>query len=138
MSQIKLSEINSEEKYTGYLWFSNEDKPQLFENDSLSEIPSETGNPFIVEGHLISENGRYSVMLRHDGVKTQVYRYNWSEFENREVYMVDEPVCYLMKGGENGRKVCFRRVWKAEIDDPENPEFKVFKPLFIGFTGFSN
>lgn len=138
MSQIKLSDINPEEKFTGYLWFSNEEKPRLFEGENLIEMPSESDNPFIVEGHLISENEEYSVMLRHDGAETRVFRYDWNDFENREAYKVDEPVCYLMKGGDDGRKVCFSRVWKAEADDPGMPEYKVLKPLFIGFKGFSN
>lgn len=64
--------------YTGYLWYSNDTKPQIFINEPYpgGDIP-EDGNPFIVEGFLF--DGQKSMSIKYaDG------KYHYKVFDVRK------------------------------------------------------
>ncbi len=41
-------------KYQGYLWYSDEKEPRVFNNEEFELEMAENTNPFIVEGHLFN------------------------------------------------------------------------------------
>ena len=54
-------------KYKGYLWYSNEKEPKVFDgNEMVPEINlDEKENPFIIEGNLWDADNLMSIMIRY-------------------------------------------------------------------------
>jgi len=60
----KLTEIDPEQKYEGYLWWSNATRPEVYQNQQLSEWPEEKSNPFIIDGQLYDKSNNKSYSIR--------------------------------------------------------------------------
>ncbi len=58
--KINLSEIDQQQTYSGYIWYSDESKPVLLNNSTF--VPNfKQGIRFIVEGHLVAQNTSYQI-----------------------------------------------------------------------------
>jgi len=136
-NKISLVKIPTDIKYEGYLWWSDQENPEVFKSENLkSKIhelwPSETHNPFIIEGNLWDSIDETSFLIRFIDGKYLVY-----EFKIKDI----DPKCtteleYLPNRMPTDIKnLKFKEVWTAQ-PDPFCEGFEVLKPAFIAFVGF--
>ena len=130
-------------KYEGYLWYSNEKKPMVF--DGSEPVPEmnldEEKNPFIIEGNLWDEDGRNSIMIRYVDGEYIVRRTKVKEEElsraYSQAYESGSPTLkkYLAHRIEGVKCLCFLQYWQAEPDDMCE-KMCVLRPSKLVFIGF--
>ena len=133
-------------KYEGYLWYSNEKKPMVF--DGSEPVPEmnldEEKNPFIIEGNLWDEDGRNSIMIRYvDGeyivrrTKVKEEELKASSRASSQAYESGSPTLkkYLAHRIEGVKCLCFLQYWQAE-SDKMCEGMQVLRPLKLVFIGF--
>ncbi len=113
-------------KYTGYLWYSNETKPRVLNNEEFELVIEDTKNPFIVEGQLC--NGCKSISIKYVDGKYIVKPYTLSEYKDADV---EE---YVPNRMDKVEKLLFKRAWKAESDEL-CCDMKVLQPKELVFVG---
>lgn len=140
--QTKISlnekEIPLNKSYEGYLWWSNADKPEVFKNELLKSVhklwPTDTDNPFIIEGNLWCKADHISYLIRFIDGKHLVYKFDLSQRIPREQLTFHN---YLPNGVGGVRKLRFIEVWSPQ-PDPLCEGFEVLKPTIIAFVGFKS
>ena len=133
-------------KYEGYLWYSNEKKPMVF--DGSEPVPEmnldEEKNPFIIEGNLWDEDGRNSIMIRYvDGeyivrrTKVKEEELKASSRASSKAYESGSPTLkkYLAHRIEGVKCLCFLQYWQAE-SDKMCEGMQVLRPSKLVFIGF--
>lgn len=96
-------------KYTGYLWYSDQKKPEIIYGDKDFGLEiSDAENPFIIEGQLC--DGKNSISIKFVDGKYIVKTYTLSDYEDVKA---DEYVANRM---DNVEKLLFKRVWKPKED----------------------
>lgn len=133
-------------KYEGYLWYSNEKKPMVF--DGSEPVPEmnldEEKNPFIIEGNLWDEDGRNSIMIRYvDGeyivrrTKVKEEELKASSRASSQAYESGSPTLkkYLAHRIEGVKCLCFLQYWQAE-SDKMCEGMQVLRPSKLVFIGF--
>ncbi len=130
----KLKSIPVSNTYEGYLWWSDRQSPEVYQNQILPGWPSETANPFIVEGQLWDQERQQSYSIRFVDGEYFVNSFNLKDLKEREYI----PKEYLPnRFPKEIRKLCFREYWYSEPDEfCEGME--VLKPSMIVFTGFND
>jgi CRISPR type III-associated protein (TIGR04423 family) len=140
MQEIICEKIQSPDQipagiYTGYCWLSDADRPIILENEPINYKP--VLNPFIIEGHLFSEQDNVSICIRHIDGQYLIHKISWPRelpadriSENGHVYLAGA------RFRESGiTKLKFRRYWAAQ--PRENCEgMSVLMPGPVGFIGF--
>lgn len=135
-------------KYKGYLWYSNEKKPMVF--DGSEPVPEmnldEEKNPFIIEGNLWDADNLMSIMIRYVDGKYIVRRTKVKEEElsssraSSQAYESGSPIAttlkkYLAHRIEGVKCLCFLQYWQAEPDDMCE-KMCVLRPSKLVFIGF--
>ena len=116
----------------GYLWWSDKQNPQVFQNEALAICLDETKNPFVVEGQLYDRECRQSYSIKYvDGqYLIIIYKVAEQDFTNpnyeHKVFLSNwKDRCWLK----------FLRYW--EDKDDENcmgmPVLTYTKNVFVGF-----
>lgn len=132
-------------KYEGYLWYSNEKEPKVFDgNEMVPEINlDEKENPFIIEGNLWDEDGKKSIMIRYvDGkyivCRTQVNEEELKGISSSQAYGSDIATTrkdYLAHRIGGVKCLCFLQYWQAE-PDKMCVGMQVLRPSKLVFIGF--
>lgn len=134
-------------KYVGYLWYSNEKEPKVFDgNEMVPEINlDEKENPFIIEGNLWDRDGRESIMIRYVDGKYIVHSTHVNEEElngisSSQAYGSKSPTAttrkdYLAHRIGGVKCLSFLQYWQAEADDMCE-EMLVLRPSKLVFIGF--
>lgn len=130
-------------KYEGYLWYSNEKKPMVF--DGSEPVPEmnldEEKNPFIIEGNLWDADNLMSIMIRYVDGKYIVRRTKVKEEElsraYSQAYESGSPTLkkYLAHRIEGVKCLCFLQYWQAE-SDKMCEGMQVLRPSKLVFIGF--
>lgn len=133
-------------KYKGYLWYSNEKKPMVF--DGSEPVPEmnldEEKNPFIIEGNLWDADNLMSIMIRYVDGKYIVRRTKVKEEElsraYSQAYESGSPIAttlkkYLAHRIEGVKCLCFLQYWQAE-SDKMCEGMQVLRPSKLVFIGF--
>lgn len=133
-------------KYKGYLWYSNEKKPMVF--DGSEPVPEmnldEEKNPFIIEGNLWDADNLMSIMIRYVDGKYIVRRTKVKEEElsraYSQAYESGSPIAttlkkYLAHRIEGVKCLCFLQYWQAE-SDKMCEGMQVLCPSKLVFIGF--
>lgn len=131
-------------KYVGYLWYSNEKEPKVFDgSEMVPEINlDEKKNPFIIEGNLW--DGRKSIMIRYvDGEYiVRITKVNEEELKassraSSQAYESGSPTLkkYLAHRIEGVKCLCFLQYWQAE-SDKMCEGMQVLRPSKLVFIGF--
>ncbi len=133
-------------KYKGYLWYSNEKKPMVF--DGSEPVPEmnldEEKNPFIIEGNLWDADNLMSIMIRYVDGKYIVRRTKVKEEElsraYSQAYESGSPIAttlkkYLAHRIEGVKCLCFLQYWQAE-PDKMCEGMQVLRPSKLVFIGF--
>lgn len=134
-------------KYEGYLWYSNEKKPMVF--DGSEPVPEmnldEEKNPFIIEGNLWDADNRKSIMIRYVDGKYIVHRTEVNEEELKGIsssqaygsksHIATTRKDYLAHRIGGVKCLSFLQYWKAEADEMCEG-MQVLRPLKLVFIGF--
>lgn len=115
------------EKCTGYVWYSDQTSPKVYQNEPLVLTLNEKENPFVVEANFT--NGKTSHSIRYVDGKYIYHSYNLSaegEYSEIKVFPQSMPNVY---------KMLFRRYWKAEEDALCNG-WDVLQPAELVFVKF--
>lgn len=131
METIKIN------KCEGYLWWSDQQKPKVYQDESIDICLYEAKNPFVVEGQLYDEENKESYSIKYvDGqYLINKYKVDESDFINTD----NEIKCYLSNRMDDNRTddrwLKFLRYWEERED--ENcmgmPVLTLTKNVFIGF-----
>ena len=132
MSELKKTKIK-EGIYEGYLWFSDQPSPQVYEcPECLSELElDDASNPFIVEGQLYDCSQGLSYSIRYgDGH----YLVSSCTLVEREAAHACREEFYLTKR-MGGKVICLQELWQEE-EDEYCAGMKVLQLKRIVFKGF--
>ena len=120
--------------YTGYLWYSNEKKPQILQGEEFELEIAENKNPFINEGQLY--DGKTSVSIKYvDGqylMKTYEVKPEDLGKNNQNVVRKE----YIADFDGVG-KLVFLQYWKPATDSLCEG-MNVLQPKELVFVGFDN
>ena len=114
--------------YKGYLWYSDQKSPDVFENKEIELELSDDTNPFIIEGQLY--DGKTSISIKYVDGKYVVKSYVIDVLKGD----VKEQMFYSHRMG--GRKLKFRQYWRP-IPDELCEGMEVLQPAEWVFVGFN-
>ena len=132
MRQIELQDI-PQGNYQGYLWYSDELRPRIFDDNDILSIESKE-NAFIGEGMLWQPTTHTSFHITfHDGVQ-HVYTTEVAaeDMAGHGQTTHEQYVAHRMPGIAF---LDFVRYWKSEAD-PFCEGFEVLVPGVLAFTEF--
>lgn len=132
-NKIKLTDINPNNLYEGYLWWSNAQQPIVFQDETLPDWPGETDNPFIIEGNLVNKENNLSFAIRFVDGEYFVNRFDMNELKDNEFISKS----YLPNRFPSEiKKLCFKEFWKPVSDEfcEDMPVLKPAESVFIGFN----
>ncbi|MCL4481192.1 MAG: TIGR04423 family type III CRISPR-associated protein [Bacteroidetes bacterium] len=137
-NKISLQDIPANIKYDGYLWWSNQEKPDVYMDQNLKSQdhkpiwPTESSNPFIIEGNLWNKVDEISYLIRFIDGEYLVYEFKLKGSNPENITKLE----YLPnRMPPDIKKLLFKEVW-IEQSDPLCEGFEVLKPAFIAFVGF--
>lgn len=99
--------------YTGYIWMSNQDKPETIHNDNF-DFTIIGMNPFIVEALLFDEENQISIHITHDGAN-DIMTYDLKQLKN-DGFEFEYKKYLPHRLGDKVDKVHFAQLWKDEPD----------------------
>ena len=129
--KIKLDNIDRNANYEGYLWWSDQQKAEVFLGEKPIELPKELTNPFIIEGNLWDRANETSYLIRFIDGQYLVYKFELNGIPDERI----TPHEYLPNRMPGIDKLIFKEVWEEKPDELCN-NFEVLKPAFIAFIGF--
>ncbi len=115
--------------YQGYLWYSNEKQPQVFDNEAFELEIADDANPFIIDGQLY--DGKKSVSIKYVDGKYIVKSYETDSLTGE----FQEQVFHSHR--MDGKRLKFKQFWKEQPDDLCEG-MKVLQPAELVFVGFDN
>ena len=132
MRKIQLQDIQSG-KYQGYLWYSDEKCPKVFDEEDILSIETKD-NVFIVEGMLWQASTRTSIRITYVNGKQNIYAAEVSldDLSGNGQVTKEQYIAHRMPGVSY---LEFIRYWNLE-PDPNCEEFDVLVPGALVFTGF--
>ncbi len=125
---MKTIKIN---KCEGYLWWSDQQKPKIYDGEALDICLDETKNPFVVEGQFYDKGTKESYSIKYvDGqYLINIYKVADEDLVNS----ANETKSYLSNRIDHWLR--FLRYWEEKED--ENcmgmPVLTLTKNVFIGF-----
>ena len=126
---MKTININMGE---GYLWWSDQQQPQVFVKEAVNVCLDETKNPFVVEGMLIDRETNMSYAIKYvDGQYfVQEQKVAEQDFDNP-----DNELKTFFANRMGDKWLTFLRFWEERPD--ENcmgmPVLMLTKNIFVGF-----
>lgn len=116
----------------GYLWWSDQEDPEICNGKEKDLCLDEAKNPFVVEGQLYDkvEKKSYSIKYVDGQYHINIFNVEANDLDNPD----NEKKCYL-SNRMGGKWVKFLRYWEEE-EDPDCEGMKVLKltkNVFIGF-----
>ena len=125
METIKIN------KCEGYLWWSNQQEPTVYQNEPIDIILDEAKNPFIVEGLLYDKQGMESYSIKYVDGKYLTGKY---KVEARDLTNPDNDKKTYLSNRMEGRWLKFLRYWEEKEDENcmNMPVLTFTKNVFIG------
>ena len=130
-SKIELSQIPQNSEYEGYIWMSDQQKPESDSsklNAMLNKVNSD--NPFIVEGQLYDQKNKKSFSITYIDGEYIVNQYSMTEEEVKE-----DSKAFIPNRIPNLKAIKFVQRWRVE-PDPLCNDMEVFVPAESVFVGF--
>lgn len=116
----------------GYLWWSDQQIPQVYQDEALDICLDETKNPFVVEGQLYDRECRQSYSIKYVDGQYLIIIYNVAE---RDFANPDNEQKVFLSNRMGDRRLKFLRYWEEKED--ENcigmPVLTFTKNVFVGF-----
>ena len=118
--------IIDKSKYSGYLWYSNEQSPEILPSSGQLDT-DDVSNPFVVEGQLV--DSEKSISIKFVDGKYLVKEYLLADYANIT------PVEYIPNRMTGVKSVLFKRAWKP-VNDDLCEGWEVLQPAELVFVGF--
>lgn len=138
-NKINLDKIPTNINYEGYLWWSDKENPDVYQNQPIISQenkpiwPILSTNPFIIEGNLWDPINEISYLIRFLDGNYLVYRFDIQNINSNEITELDY---HPFRMPDYITKLNFKEIWTSQ-QDPLCNRFDVLKPAFIAFTGFT-
>ena len=122
------------ENCEGYLWWSDQQEPKVYQDEQINIILDETKNPFVVEGQLYDKDEDKSYRIKYiDGqYLIKVNKVGNDDFTNK-----DNELKSFLSNRMGGRWLKFLRYWEPTEQGDENCEGMkprvITKNVFVGF-----
>ena len=126
METIKIN------KCEGYLWWSDQQKPKVYQDELIDICLDETENPFVVEGLLYDEENKESYSVKYvDGL----YLINKYKVDESDFINIDNEEKSYLSNRMDDRWLKFIRYWEEKEDRNcmDMPVLTLTKNVFIGF-----
>ena len=130
----RLTEIDPEQNYEGYLWWSDAASPKVYQNQQLPKWPEERANPFIIEGQLYNKSSNKSYSIRFVDGGYLVHCFELNELNDRVKDKIEKE--YLSNRLDGVLKLCFIEFWRPQEDDLCEG-MAVLQPAETVFVGFN-
>jgi CRISPR type III-associated protein (TIGR04423 family) len=120
--------------YDGYLWYSDQKTPEVFEQKAWDEsMLDENVNPFVIEGQLYDSENLVSYSIKYVDGKYIIKKYQLksTDFNNVDIDILDFKAHRM---GE-GRVLQFLQYYREE-EDSLCEGMKVLQPKEKVFVGF--
>lgn len=126
METIKINQCE------GYLWWSDQQEPKVYQDEAIDMCFDDTQNPFVVEGQLydIGEKKSYSIKYVDGQYLINICEVKDEDFNNPDY----ETKCYL-SNRMGDRWLKFLRYWDEKEDKNcmDMPVLTLTKNVFVGF-----
>ena len=118
----------------GYLWWSDQQSPQVYKNEALDICLDEAKNPFVVEGQLYDKelHNSYSIKYIDGQYLIHLFKVEEQDFVNPD----NELKNFLLNSNRmNGRWLKFLHYWEEKNDENcmNMPVLTFTKNVFVGF-----
>ena len=116
----------------GYLWWSDQEEPKIYDGKALDVSLDETKNPFVVEGQLYDKEEKNSYSIKYvDGQ----YLISIYKVEDRDYTNKDNEHKSFLSNRMGGRWLKFLRYWEEKEDENCMAMLVLTftKNVFIGF-----
>lgn len=134
--RIEIDKLTLTEQFEGYTWWSDRDKPEVFNHNRYEELVFDNcANPFIVEGQLFDTQSNVSYSIRFIDGEYLIYRYDVGACSHKsdEEFIASSRLHSIDNSVE---KLYFHRIWREETDSLcEN--MTVLTPAEMVFVGFT-
>lgn len=119
-------------KAVGYIWMSDSQQPEVFNNESFERSFKDNENPFVIEGFLLDDDKKVSYNIKFADGHYLIKSYSTQPRQDDEVvsYVPDKRI-------NEDLNLSFIRRWKSEPDN-QCEGMSVLLPAELIFTGFEN
>ena len=126
METIKIN------KCEGYLWWSDQQKPKVYQDEPIDITLDDAKNPFVVEGQLFDKEEKKSYSIKYVDGRYLIKTYKVEEQDPTNPY--NDTKSYLANRMGN-RRLKFLRYWEEKKDENcmDMPVLTLTKNVFIGF-----
>ncbi len=125
--KIEMADI-PDHNYSGYVWYSDAEKPIIIETKEPFHLDMLTELPFIIEGHLFCESEQISIQIKNiDG------QYHFAEIDING--LLDQAKNYV--GHDLNTDYKMVEAWE-EYPDPLCTGMMTLRPAWRAFAGFTN
>ena len=130
---MKLSDIDKNAKYEGYIWMSDATQPTVLNKEPISIDLADGTNPFVIEAELFDAEKSVSYSVRFVDGQTKVRKFEVDELK----LFGEQTLFYVSHRIGDGIKLKFYRKWKKELD-PDNlcEGMETLVPSDFVFIGF--
>ena len=115
-------------KYVGYIWYSDQSKPDVKNGEDFKLEIKDDVNPFIIEGQLY--DGKKSISIKFVDGKYLVKEYNLEELKGLDMI---EQTFYAHR--MDNKKLKFKQYWRPQKDELCE-DMGVLQPAELVFVGF--
>lgn len=120
-------------KVEGYLWYSDRDKPVVYDGVDLTLDLNDEDNPFIIEGQLYDRNSEKSYCIKYVDGRYFLKRYSADKIKSDSKCEVKDK--YFQSHCMNEKVLHFKEVWEEE-QDALCCGMEVLQPGKLVFVGF--
>jgi CRISPR type III-associated protein (TIGR04423 family) len=133
MKKIDINDINFDLKYEGYYWYSNQQKPELVLNQTITKDIF-TILPFVVEGNLYSKEKGISINIKNIDGEYKVFQADVKDLSDEQITR-NEYLAHDLAGIDKIKMIHF---WEESKEDALLENMKTLIPAWQAFVGFIN
>lgn len=126
MNTIKIN------KCQGYLWWSDQQNPKVYQNEEIDIYFDESKNPFVVEGQLFDTVAMKSYSIKYVDGKYHILSFDVSD---NDFINPDNEIKEFLSNRMGDRLLKFLRYWEPKEDNNclGMPVLTLTKNVFVGF-----
>ena len=126
METIKISNCE------GYLWWSDQQKPEVYDGKALTVDLDDAKNPFVVEGQLFDKDANISYSVKYVDGRYLIKTY---KVEKQDPTNPNNDTKTYLANRMGDRRLTFLRYWEEKEDENcmDMPVLTLTKNVFIGF-----
>lgn len=122
-------------KMEGYLWYSDQDVPIVYDGTEVSLELNDSDNPFVIEGQLYDTEKDISYSIKYVDGKYLKKEYP-KDFKDKDLFGCEITEKSYISNRMNGRVLCFNETWRPSESDTLCEGMSVLQPAELVFVGF--